>query len=115
MWDSQATLSQSVRERQRHIRLGQTSEGLAASLRATGTGAQPSNWEQLTGLTTPALIIAGELDRKFAQIAANVHATISDSRLDIVPNAGHAVHLEQSAVYTQLVSQFLKRPVAPTT
>lgn len=115
MWGSQATLSLFDRVQQRKVRLGQTPEGLAASLRATGTAAQPSYWEQLSDLTTPTLIIAGELDQKFAQIATTMHAAIPDSRLEIVAKAGHAVHLEQPAIYTQLVSQFLNRPVATTT
>ncbi len=69
--------------------------GLAANLRATGTGAQPSYWEQLADLATPTLLIAGELDHKFAQIAARMHEAMPDTRLEIVANAGHAVHLEQ--------------------
>lgn len=115
MWGSQATLSQTDQERQQRIRLGQTAEGLAASLRTAGTGAQSSYWEHLPDLTTPTLIIAGKLDQKFAQIAASMHAAIPDSRLEIVAKAGHAVHLEQPAVYTQFVSQFLNRPVATRT
>ena len=107
MWESQAALSESDRARQRHIRLGHSCTGLVASLRAIGTGAQPSYWDQLAGLQPPTLLIAGELDHKFARIAASMHESIPDSRLEIVPGAGHAVHLEQPAAYVQRVSQFL--------
>lgn len=107
MWESQATLPNSVREQQRRIRLGHTACGLAASLRATGTGAQPSYWESLASLKTPTMLIAGELDHKFAQIAASMHQAVPDAQLWIVPNAGHAVHLEQPDHYVQVVSQFL--------
>lgn len=111
MWESQAVLAAEVRNRQRNIRLDHTPAGLAANLRATGTGAQPSFWEQLPHLATPTLLIAGELDEKFAQVARRMHDTVPVSRLEIVSNAGHAVHLEQSAGYVWLVSQFLNLPV----
>ena len=111
MWDSQAALTAVTRNRQRRIRLGQTAVGLAANLRATGSGAQPSYWQNLTALTTPALLIAGELDRKFADIATAMHAVIPGSNLEIVANAGHAVHLEQPTRYLQCVSQFLDQPL----
>jgi 2-succinyl-6-hydroxy-2,4-cyclohexadiene-1-carboxylate synthase len=58
----------------------------------------------------PALLIAGALDHKFAQIAARMHEAIPRSWLDIVPQAGHAVHLEQPALYVHRVSQFLEQP-----
>ncbi|MCA9878187.1 MAG: 2-succinyl-6-hydroxy-2,4-cyclohexadiene-1-carboxylate synthase [Thermomicrobiales bacterium] len=112
MWQSQAKLSEHDRERQRRIRLSHTPDGLAANLRATGAGAQPSYWAQLSSLQMPALLIAGGLDRKFTHIANAMNAAIPNSWLEIVPNAGHAVHLEQPAVYVQLVSQFLNRTVA---
>jgi 2-succinyl-6-hydroxy-2,4-cyclohexadiene-1-carboxylate synthase len=114
MWESQAHLPQADRERQRQIRLGHTAAGLAANLRATGTGAQPSYWERLADVRTPTLLIAGELDHKFAQIAAQIHEELPDSRLEIVANAGHAVHLEQPARYVQVVSDFLDQPVLST-
>lgn len=110
MWESQAVLSDTDREQQRRIRLGHTAAGLAANLRATGTGAQPSYWDQLADLQTPTLLIAGGLDHKFARIAATMHEAIADSRLEIVPGAGHAVHLEQPATYVQRVSLFLNQP-----
>lgn len=112
LWASQAALSETDRERQRHIRLGHTAAGLAANLWATGTGVQPSYWEQLAGLQPPTLLIAGELDHKFAQIAAAMHEAIPISRLEIVPGAGHAVHLEQPATHLRHVSQFLSQPAS---
>ncbi len=47
MWGSQVNLPEVDRERQRRIRLSHTASGLAANLRATGTGAQPSYWARL--------------------------------------------------------------------
>lgn len=115
MWESQAVLPEDVRLRQRQIRLGQNPHGLAANLRATGTGAQPSYWDRLADLKTPALLIAGELDTKFAHFAASMHDAMPHSQLEIVANAGHAVHLEQPARYVELVSEFLEQPALSAT
>jgi 2-succinyl-6-hydroxy-2,4-cyclohexadiene-1-carboxylate synthase len=111
MWESQAALPEVDRLQQKNIRLSHSAAGLTANIRSTGTGAQPSYWELLPGLKTPTLLIAGELDHKFAGIAVNMHVVLPDSRLEIVSDAGHAVHLEQSARYAQLVSQFVAQPV----
>lgn len=112
MWQSQATLDEADRVRQRQIRLGHTASGLAASLRATGTGAQPSYWEHLATLRPPTLLIAGARDDKFARIAAAMHEVIPDSRLETVPDAGHAVHLEQTDRYVHHLSTFLNQPAS---
>lgn len=107
MWDSQAGLPDIVRIRQRQVRLGQNPQGLAANLRASGTGAQPSYWGRLSDFRTPTLLLAGELDTKFNQMATRMHELLPNARLEIVSHAGHAVHLEQPARYAELISQFL--------
>lgn len=107
MWKSQANLSDHDRERQRRIRLGHTAAGLAANLRATGTGVQPSFWEQLPQLQRPTLLVAGELDQKFATIASAMYQKVPTLQLEIVNDTGHAVHLERPADYLRLIKQFL--------
>lgn len=107
MWESQAGLPASDRLRLRQLRLEQNPAGLASNLRATGTGKQPAYWDRLAGLMTPALLIAGGLDTKFAHIATSMHEALPQSRLEIVANAGHAVHLERPTRYIELVSDFL--------
>lgn len=109
MWESQAAIPDAVRERQRQTRLGHTSDGLAANLLATGTGAQESFWADLAKLKSPVMLIAGELDLKFAQIAARMSEVIPKAKLEIVAGAGHAVHLEQPAEYVQRVALFLEQ------
>ncbi len=109
MWHSQRLLSVATRRRQRAIRLRSSAIGLAGSLRGMGVGAQPSYWHQLDKLRCPVLLIAGSLDAKFASIAAHMSQYIPNSELDIVPNAGHAVHLEQPVPYAERVSRFLAK------
>jgi len=107
MWESQRLLPVATRQRQRAIRLRNSSIGLAGTLRGMGVGAQPSYWHQLDQLSCPVLLIAGSLDAKFASIAAQMSQSIPKSELDVVPDAGHAVHFEQPVSYAERVSRFL--------
>lgn len=75
-------------------RLRSTPAGLAAALRGLGTGALPSLWDRLGELAVPVTLLAGERDGKFTAVAREMQARIPDARLEIVPGAGHAAHLE---------------------
>lgn len=108
LWDSQRrTLSAEAKQALRAERLRHTSHGLANSLRGMGTGAQPSLWENLRMLTVPVQLIVGERDAKFTNINQEMATLLPDVRLDIVPDAGHAVHLEQPKAFQQIVTAFL--------
>lgn len=107
LFASQRHLPPEVQAAQRQQRLNNNPRGLANSLRGAGTGAQASLWPRLNSLTRPTLLIAGEFDTKFVQIARQMQAKLPISRLDIVANAGHAVHLEQPAEFDRLVLDFL--------
>jgi 2-succinyl-6-hydroxy-2,4-cyclohexadiene-1-carboxylate synthase len=81
-------------------------ESLTRQLRVLGQGVQPSNWERLGELRMPVLLIAGELDTKYVDIAQRMAARIPDVRVEIVPGAGHACHLEQPEHVAQLLTSF---------
>lgn len=84
-------------------------EGLAASLRHCGTGAQDSLWERLGELTMPVLVVHGSYDAKFQAIGARLVDAIG-SRSELVSiEGGHAVHLEQPKATSELVVRFLER------
>jgi pimeloyl-ACP methyl ester carboxylesterase len=54
------------------------------------------------------LLVAGERDAKFAGIAREMAAAIGPAaRVELVPGAGHAVHLERPAAAAALVEEFL--------
>jgi 2-succinyl-6-hydroxy-2,4-cyclohexadiene-1-carboxylate synthase len=73
-----------------------TASGLAASLRALGTGAQEPLWSRLGELTMPVLLLAGEHDVKFVAIARRTASAIgANASVSVVPGAGHTAHLEQ--------------------
>ena len=86
-----------------------TIKGLAQSLRDSGTGSQESLWERLHELAMPVLLIVGEEDVKFCNIAHEMKALIGDNaRLEVITEAGHTVHLEQSQQVAQLLNRFLQ-------
>ncbi len=80
---------------------------LARSLREMGTGAQPSLWNRLAELPMPILFIAGEKDRKFSLLAADMANLCPKSELAILADAGHNVHYEQPDRFLEEARRFL--------
>jgi 2-succinyl-6-hydroxy-2,4-cyclohexadiene-1-carboxylate synthase len=107
LWASQARLSPEARATLRAGRLQNTPVGLANSLRGLGTGSQPPLWDRLGDLAAPTLLVAGGDDAKFSDLARQIAAQIPDNELLLVHHVGHAVHLEQPAVFARLVRDFL--------
>lgn len=81
--------------------------GLATSLELAGVGTQDDLWSRLSELQMPVLIIAGALDTKFADIATRMHSRIVNSKLQIVPDSGHTVHLEKPHEFLEIVREWL--------
>jgi 2-succinyl-6-hydroxy-2,4-cyclohexadiene-1-carboxylate synthase len=107
IWESQRTLPTEVLQFQREIRLRNRAVGLANSLRGMGQGAQPSYWDRLDEIDVPVLLMAGALDRKFVGIAGQMGVRIAAAQLSVVPDAGHAVHLERPGEFLEVVREFL--------
>ena len=109
IWETQRTLPVEVLQAQREIRLSNSTVGLANSLRGMGQGAQPSYWDRLDEIDVPVLLMAGALDRKFVGIAGQMGVRIAGAELAVVPDAGHAVHLERSRDFLNDVRGFLAK------
>ncbi|MDQ6928795.1 MAG: alpha/beta fold hydrolase [Actinomycetota bacterium] len=82
-------------------------EGLASALRLLGPGLQESLWGHLGELRTPVLLVVGERDKKFLAISHRMLDEGLRARLAVVPDVGHAVHLESPASCGELVREFL--------
>lgn len=108
LFATQQELPSTVRRQRRALLLQNDPLGLANSLRGMGAGAQPSLWESLSSLTLPTLLIAGAQDQKFVAIAQQMTMRIPCVRLELLPAAGHTVHLERPEQYHALLHNWLR-------
>lgn len=111
LFASQRSLPVAVRQALHAQRLRNRASGLANSLRGVGTGAQPALHDQLPALAMPVLLIVGEFDGKFCAIAQQMVQALPLAHLQIVPGAGHTVHLERPREFDELVGHFSIRGV----
>lgn len=106
LFATQGKLPREVQERNRERRLRNRPEALAACLRGMGTGVQPSFWDSLPEINVPTLLLTGEEDRKFTNIAQQMAERIPGAVLRLVPKAGHAIHLENPFAWLAAVRTF---------
>lgn len=91
-------------------RLANNAAGLASSLRHAGTGAQPDLWPRLAELAMPVLVVTGSEDDKFQAIAQQMVRAIGPNATHVViPDAGHAAHLEQPSAFLDALRRWLSR------
>lgn len=106
---SQRRIPATERARLRELRLGNRAEGLAASLRAMGAGAQPYLGDRLGEIAVPVLVMAGSDDEKFAAIAEKMATGTPTATLHMIAGAGHSPHLERTEAWAQAVDAWLER------
>ena len=70
---------------------------LAAALRGIGTGAMTPVWDRLAELEMGVAVVVGERDEKFVALGRRLADALPRGRLEIVPDAGHALPLEAPA------------------
>jgi 2-succinyl-6-hydroxy-2,4-cyclohexadiene-1-carboxylate synthase len=109
LFATQAQLPVTVRETLRRQRLENNPQGLANSLRGLGAGMQEPVLPRLGRVQVPVLLLAGALDDKYCELAHRMATVLPHPHLAIVPESGHAIHLEQPAVFAATVRQFLDR------
>lgn len=107
LFATQVRLDPATRSAAHTARLENDAAGLAASLRGMGAGAQEPLWERLPAVTAPTLLVVGELDGKFRDLAVAMAARLPRAQVAIVPGAGHNTHLENPTVFTGQVGVFL--------
>jgi 2-succinyl-6-hydroxy-2,4-cyclohexadiene-1-carboxylate synthase len=94
----------------REDRLRNTPAGLAASLRATGTGTQSPLWDRLDEIDVPVLVLAGEHDAKFRALGERLASMIPAATFEVIADAGHSVHLEQPEATADAVARWVRAP-----
>jgi 2-succinyl-6-hydroxy-2,4-cyclohexadiene-1-carboxylate synthase len=108
LWDSQRSLSAQVRANLRAQREANVPRGLANSLRGAGAGVDHSMLDRLADVDVPTLLIAGALDTAYVGHGRQMQRLLPHARLSVVPNAGHAVHLERPELFAAEISAFLE-------
>jgi len=96
-------------EQLRAQRLANRPEGLAASLRGMGAGAMEPLWGEVGALAIPCTFVAGEDDAAYVASARRLADLVPGSRLEIVPRAGHAVHMQRPAPMAKILSAHMRR------
>jgi 2-succinyl-6-hydroxy-2,4-cyclohexadiene-1-carboxylate synthase len=107
LFESQQSLPSEIKNRIREQRLANDPTQLANALWGMSTGMQPSFWKALYRIEAEVLIIVGELDKKFCQIAEEMQKGIKNGQIYKVSQCGHAIHVEQPEKFGTIVSGFL--------
>lgn len=96
-------------ESNEQLQRNQKPAGIANSLIGFGTGTMDSARKRLPELKVPTLLIAGQKDEKYTNLAVEMHNLIPNSQIKIHPEAGHRVHLDQPDRYLSCIREFLDR------
>ena len=107
MWNSQSALADSGRAALREQRLANSPRGLANSLRGAGAGADLPALDQAGKITARTLVLAGELDPPYIEHARRLSAAIPHATLRVIPQSGHAIHLEQPDLVLHEITRFI--------
>lgn len=106
LFESQKNLPEKAQQKIRAQRLKNSPEGLAESLRGMGTGKQPSWWECIPKLRIETLLITGEKDKKFCDIAQEMNDVLPNSKKVVIQESGHAIHVEQPQKFGTMLMEF---------
>ena len=107
IFEAQRVLPETVRTTLRSQRLNNSPTGLANSLRGMGAAAQEPLWERLGAVDVPTLLLAGEHDAKYREFLESMWERLPRVGAAVIPDAGHAVHLEQPEAFVHRVVEFL--------
>jgi len=108
LFASQRRLGSRALAEARAARLCNRAHGLALSLRGMGAGAQPALFERLDRVSAPVLLVVGAEDSRFLAVARDLEPRLPRARLQIIPDAGHAAHLENPQAFDRIAREFLR-------
>lgn len=96
-------------ESNEQLQRNQKPAGIANSLIGFGTGTMDSVKQRLPELNVPTLLIAGQKDKKYTDLALEMHGLLPASQVRVHPKAGHRVHLDQPDWYLTCIREFLEK------
>ncbi|HPA42184.1 MAG TPA: alpha/beta fold hydrolase, partial [Candidatus Hydrogenedentes bacterium] len=74
-----------------------------------GRGVQPPLWDALPQVTASALLLTGEGDARHAETLREMASSMADAAVELLPDCGHAAHLEAPAAFAEKVAAFVCR------
>lgn len=89
-------------------RLRNTTAGLAGSLRLAGTGSMEPLWDSLPAVTAPTLLVVGDADRPYREVAERMAAVMPSAEVAVIPGAGHPAHTDQPGSTASAITRFLR-------
>lgn len=107
LFQTQKRLSFEKQQAIRTERLAQSEIGLANSLKGFSTGVQPSYWGELANLSTPVLLLAGQLDSKFCTIAKRMQSELPNAKIEVIKDVGHAIHVEKPKIFATIIKKVI--------
>lgn len=107
LFSTMGNLPDSMKELIREQRLSNNAKGLRNSLLGMGTGSQASWWGKLDLLGCEVLLLTGEMDEKFCNIAEKMAEEMNRASWIVINDCGHAIHVESKEKFGTIVSDFL--------
>jgi 2-succinyl-6-hydroxy-2,4-cyclohexadiene-1-carboxylate synthase len=104
---TQERIASPWREQMRERREQASGAGWRNSLLAAGTGSMEPVWHDLEHVHTPTLLITGQEDAKFHQIAEQMRELFPKATHTSIPSAGHCAHLENPSPTARAIHAFL--------
>jgi 2-succinyl-6-hydroxy-2,4-cyclohexadiene-1-carboxylate synthase len=104
---SQQQIPDDIRTGMEERRKENRAVGLAGSLRGMGQGAADPVWSTLSEIHVPTLVISGEEDGRYTEIAARTVSEIKGSTHVRIQDAGHCTHLEAIGPVITALQPFL--------
>lgn len=90
-----------------NIQEQQDPKQMANSLRGFGTAQMKSVKDDLSKLTRHVLILAGKSDTKYVNISREMNEQFRQNSLQVIPDAGHRVHIDQPEAFVLAVKKFI--------
>ncbi len=109
LFATQTRLGEAFLAASRSQRLTNDPTELATSLREASTGRMTALHDVLDRCAMPVGLIVGADDAKFRAIADDLQARLPDALVHVVPDAGHAAHLEQPDLVADAIRHTMGR------
>ena len=104
---TQQQIPDAIRDAMEQRRRENRAIGLAGSLRGMGQGAVEPVWSALSEIDVPTLVISGEEDARYTEIAQRTVSQIKGATHVSIEGAGHCTHLEALEPVVAVLQPFI--------